>query len=127
MFNLRKIQVRLTAVFAVSLVLAFSATDLLAQKAGKGRYRKVSIQKDARKNGYKITTEGNVTYFEARQVEDPLTKKLLEAMKELEYRCRADGPFTRVPLIFSAGNTPRTRVPCPILFEPRILILDVDE
>lgn len=124
MFNLRKMQIWLTIVFAVSFIVAFSATDLFAQKGGKGRYRKVSLKKDARKNGYKITLEGNVTYFEAKQVEDPLTKKLIEALKELEYRCREDEPLTRIPLTFTAGNSSRVRISCSLPFEPKILISD---
>jgi hypothetical protein len=110
----------------ISFVAAFSAIDSYAQKSGKGRYRKVSLNKDARKNGYKITVEAAVNYFEAVEVEDPLTKKLLETLKKLEYRCRQDEPLTTISLTFSRGNSRRVRVPCVILIQPKIIIKEDD-
>ncbi|MEZ5429196.1 MAG: hypothetical protein R2747_23315 [Pyrinomonadaceae bacterium] len=84
----------------------------------------VPLGKDARKNGYKITVEGSAVYLEAKNVEDPRTKKLLEALKLLEYRCQQDESPTRSSLTFSAGNSARVAVACAILIEPKILLME---
>jgi hypothetical protein len=126
MLKIKKIGIFAVMTFAVSLVTGLSVTDSFGQKSGKERYRKVSLKKDARKNGYATTTSYGVIYFEAKEVEDPLEKKLLEGLKLLEYRCRQDDLPTTLSLTFSAGNSRRARVPCLILIKPTILIGDPD-
>ena len=120
----------------ISLIIAFSAVDSFGQKNSKAdkskeivkkEQHKLLLKKNARKNGYKITVEGNITYFEAVKVEDPATKKLLEGLKELGYRCRKDEPLTTTLLTFSAGNSQRVRVSCPVLIEPQIILLGEPE
>lgn len=127
MLNLRKIRVSMMIILGVSFAIAFSATDLFAQKGGKGRYRKVSLKKDARQNGYSTTILKGEIYFDAKKVEDPLEKKLLEGLKEVEFRCKQNDPLIRLPISFANGNSLRIKVSCVILIEPQILLLDEPE
>lgn len=116
----------------IALVLSliiFSPVDSLAQKSGKGRYagRRAALKKDARKNGYTITTQGTEIYFEANDVEDPTTEELLEGLKKLLFRCRQDDPLIEQPLTFARGRSQRMKVQCLILIQPQILISDEPE
>lgn len=113
---------------ALSLII-FSPVESPGQKPGKGRYagRRVSLKKDARKNGYTTTTVGTEIYFEANDVEDPTTEELLEGVKKLLFRCRQDEPLLERGLRFSRGRSERLKVQCLILITPQILITDEPE
>jgi len=122
--------------FCVSLIIAlglsltiFFPIDSSGQKPGKGRYagRRVSLSKDARKDGYTTTTQGTQIYLEANDVKDPTTEELLEGLKKLLFRCRQDDPLIERPLTFSRGRSQRVRVQCLILIQPQILISDEPE
>lgn len=83
------------------------------------------LQKDARANGYKITEKEGVFYVQAVKVKDPVTRKLLEEVKRLQYRCSQNGPVISTDLIFNKGNSSRTSVSCALLIEPRIILEDL--
>jgi len=84
---------------------------------------KVPLQKDSRKNGYKLTTLNGEIFFEPVKVTDPETKKLIEGNHRLIYRCSENGPEIPVTLTFSGGKSPRTKITCLIIYEPIILLL----
>lgn len=107
-------------VIIVSFAIFFSATDLFAQKSGKGRY--VTLKRNERKNSYKTVSEKGETLFEAENVEDPLDGELLRGKKKLEYRCQlSEIPFIK-ELLFSNGRSNRQKVECLVLITPRIII-----
>lgn len=122
----RKICVSVIFTLTVQLVVAVSASDSFAQKGGKGRYRKVSLTKGAKKNGYVVTQQGRNEFFlQINNAEDPLTKKRLEGEKEVEFKCK-EPLLSNVPYIhrflFSNGNTERKKIEFLILITPRIII-----
>ncbi len=90
---------------------------------GPENTRKVVLTRNARKNGYTTTKAGDAFSFQAGEVDDPLTKKLLEGAKELEYRCKTSEPPAKIGLQFSRGISNRITVTCLVLTEPQILIL----
>jgi hypothetical protein len=115
---------------AISFVIAFSSIEALSQKGGKGRYRKVSLTKGAKKNGYTVTQHGRNEYFlQIFGAEDPLTKKRVEGEKEVEFKCK-EPSLSKVPyihrLFFSNGNTQPKKIECLLLVSPRIIILEED-
>lgn len=116
----------------VSLIIALGLSLIVfspeSAVQGKGRHasRRVSLIRNARKNGYTTTREGNAIYFQANGVEDPLTKKLLEGLKVLEYRCQTNQDRTRMNLQMETGNSERVRLACTVmvLVDPQVLLLD---
>lgn len=122
----KSVCVSLIIALGLSLIV-FSPVDSLGQKLGKGRYRRVSLKKDARKNGYTTTLQGTEIYFEANDVEDPTTEELLEGLKKLVFRCRQDDLLNEASLAFSRGRSRRLKVQCLILLQPQILIPDEPE
>jgi len=128
MLNIKKINALMSFVLALSLIVAFSAIDSFAQKSGKGRYRKVALNKGAKKNGYTVTQQGRKEYyFQINSAEDPLTKKRLEGEKEVEFKCKepvlSDLPIIH-KLLFNNGNTDRRKIECLNLITPQIIIRD---
>ena len=109
---------------AISLLTFFSAPDAHAQKKGKKSEKYIYLKKEARTNGYKITVENGETFFEANDVTDNKTKKLIEGLRLLLYRCSQNGPEVPVPVTFSNGNSNRIKIGCTILYEPKIPLLD---
>ncbi len=85
--------------------------------------RPVNLVRNGRKNGYTTTQNGNITNFEANDVEDPLSKKLLEGLNRLRYRCQAGQDPIEVDLTFARGRSNRRAVSCMIMVEPQILLL----
>jgi energy-coupling factor transporter ATP-binding protein EcfA2 len=107
-------------IFNYSALAAGSST----QRNSESRTRKIMLVKNARKNGYTTTQEGNTIYFQADNVEDPLTKKLIEGLKEFEYRCQSNQSPTRLNLSFSNGRSNRIKIACNVPLEPQIILLD---
>jgi ABC-type nitrate/sulfonate/bicarbonate transport system ATPase subunit len=114
---------RLACIAPFLLVLiSFSA---YSQKTGEKRDKRyVVLAKDARTNGYKITEENNEIFLDAVDVADPKTKKLIEGVRRLLYRCSQNGPEIPVPVTFSNGRVNRVKIGCTILYEPKILLAD---
>ena len=116
---------------AVSFVIAFSAIDVVAQKGGKGRYRKVSLTKDAAKNGYKATEPSRQQYYlQIFGAEDPVKKRVLTGEELVEYKCREILKAIARRIIFNNGNTERFRIECSeadLITKPQILLLDEPE
>lgn len=86
-------------------------------------HRVVDLVRNARKNGYTTTQNGNETNFRANGVEDPLTDKLLEGIRRLRYRCQAGQQPIELDLTFSRGLSNRRAVSCALMIEPQILLI----
>ena len=63
------------------------------------------LTKDAEKNGYKITTEGNLTYFQAINVYDPITKKPLEGKHKITVVCEDERKWESLKPFFGGYTT----------------------
>lgn len=113
-----------TSALLVTFFIFLSASDCVAQKSGKGRYRTVKLKKDARTNGYKIITEGANIFLEAINVKDPDTKEPVEGEVELRYKCKNDDPPITIRFPLSGGVSGRVKITCLVLIEPQILLLD---
>ena len=122
-------------VLAISIALCFvvglSAADSPAQKGGKGRYRKVSLTKNAAKNGYKVTEPSRQQYYlQIIGAEDPLKKRVLTGEELVEYRCREILKAVERRILFNNGNTEPFRIECSeadLIIKPQILLLDEPE
>jgi hypothetical protein len=80
-------------------MLGFTANDTFAQ-----RVVKIELTKDARKNGYKISEKQGKTYVQTNNVIDPISKKRLEGLHELEFRCREQDSLQRLSdVLFKNG------------------------
>ena len=97
---------------AICFVIGLSAVDSFAQKGGKGRYRKVTLKKDARKDGYKKITIQNVSYLQAINAQNPETGKPVEGRQKLEIKCTENDPVTILDAEFRLGSTEAFRNPC---------------
>lgn len=108
------------------LITGFGASESFAQKKDKQEKRgtKITLEKNARKNGYKIWEKGGEFYFEANDVTDPFTKKLLEGLYELVYRCASENVLNRKKIELSRGNSKRLLIACAVISEPPILFMD---
>ncbi|HNU15289.1 MAG TPA: hypothetical protein PKI55_12600 [Chitinophagaceae bacterium] len=109
------------------LILLFtfsSVNSAKAQRTGTNKPITVLLLKDARANGYKIIEQNGEVFFEAVKVTDPKTKKLIEGLHQLLYRCSQNGPQVPVPLTFNRGKSERVKIACLILIEPKILLAD---
>ncbi|MDX2047736.1 MAG: hypothetical protein SFU87_13180 [Chitinophagaceae bacterium] len=111
-------------VLTICSLTFFSVTDSFAQKKGKKSEKHIFLKKDARTNGFTITVQNGEIFFEAVNVTDPKTKKLIEGLRRLLYRCSQNGPEIPVQVTFSNGNSNRALIGCTVLYEPKILLLD---
>ncbi|MDX2047737.1 MAG: hypothetical protein SFU87_13185 [Chitinophagaceae bacterium] len=102
----------------------FFVTDSFAQKKGKKSEKHIFLKKDARTNGFTITVQNGETFFEAVNVTDPKTKKLIEGLRRLLYRCSENGPEVPVQVTFSNGNSNRVVIGCIDLFSVEISVRD---
>ncbi len=87
----------------------------------------VKLVKNTSKNGYKTWKKGDIFYFQAINVFDSITQKLLEKLRKLRYRCSSnDGSVAirELNISFSRGNSQRVAIACAITSDPQILILD---
>lgn len=91
-----------------------------------GRTRRVALIRNARKNGYTTRQERNAIYFQANDVEDPVTKKLVEGVKVLEYRCQANKPRLEMYLPMEFGRSKGVKVNCTVdvFRDPQIILAD---
>jgi hypothetical protein len=125
MFKIKTTYGSIIIVLMVSFIISFSTIDLFAQKGSKGRYRKVSLTKGAKKNGYTVTQHGGEYFLQIFGAEDPLTKKRVEGEKEVEFRCK-EPSLSKIPyihrLFFTNGNTQPKKIECLLLVSPRIII-----
>lgn len=91
------------SLFCIILVLSFTATDTFAQ-----RDVKIELTKDARKDGYEISEKRGKLYVQINNVFDPIRKKRLEGLQELELRCREQDPIQILKdIVFKNGSTPK--------------------
>lgn len=128
MLKIRKLRIWLSMAIAICCVIGLLTTDSFAQKSGEGQDRTVTLIKNAKKNGYKIFVVETANYFEANDVEDPVTRKLLENLMYLEFRCRrVDRAKILFSILFRGGRSDRIAVPCALMIEPRIIINLEDE
>ncbi len=112
---------------SIGFLCFFSATESNAQKTGEKSEKHIVLKKDARKNGYKIIIQDGTYYFEANKVTDSVSKKLIEGVHRLLYRCNENGQELPLPATFIRGNSNRIQVACLILIQPRILLLDEND
>ncbi|MEK7722994.1 MAG: hypothetical protein AAB336_01475 [Acidobacteriota bacterium] len=116
---------------SVSFIITFSAVDVFAQKGGKGRYRKVALKKDAKKNGYKVDEQSRQQYFlQILGAEDPLKKRVLSGEELVEYKCRKILEILEKRILFENGNSRLIKIECAevdLIVKPRILLLDEPE
>ncbi|MDX2047735.1 MAG: hypothetical protein SFU87_13175 [Chitinophagaceae bacterium] len=94
----------------------FSVVDAHAQKKGEKSEKHIVLKNDARSNGYKITVQNGESFFEAVNVTDPETKKLIEGTQRIFYRCSQNVPGIEVEVTFINGTSNRFRIDC-IQFE----------
>jgi len=116
----------------ISFIIAFAAIDALAQKGGKGRYRKVPLTKNAKKNGYKVTEPSRQQYFlQIFGAEDPITKRKLTEEELVEYKCREMLKNIQKRILFDFnGNSGLIKIECAevdLIMKPQILLLDEPE
>ena len=115
-------------IFTSPLSSARSAASSLghgsfAHSVGQSGTRRIPLIRNATKNGYTTTQEGNTIYFQAVNVVDPSGKKLLAGLKQLEYQCSPNPAPIAVNLQFSNGHSDRIRVSClAALIKPRIIL-----
>lgn len=95
-----------------------------AHSVGQSGTRRIPLIRNAAKNGYTTTQEGNTIYFRAVNVVDPSGKKLLAGLKQLEYQCSPKLAPTTVNLQFSNGHSDTINVSCLALIKPRILVME---
>lgn len=128
MLKLKKIYSSVLMILAVSFIIGLTVTDSFGQKGGKGRYRKVGLTKDAKKNGYKVTEQGRQQYFlQIFGAENPITKRRLSSEELVEYKCREILKMLEKRILFENGNTGLTRFECSeadLTVKPQILLLD---
>lgn len=86
--------------------------------------RKVTLQKNARNNGYSISTLEGSFYLDASRVKDPLTNKLIEGSQRLLYMCSQNGPEIPVPVSFTRGNAAKIKIGCALPASVKVLLLD---
>lgn len=85
----------------------------------------IVLTKDARSNGYKVIVEDGNTYFEANNVVDPESKKLIEQLHRLSYRCNPNDQVILTPLTFTKGKSNRIKTDCILVFiQPKIILSD---
>lgn len=116
-------------IFTSPFSSARSAASSLGQRSfahsvGQSSTRRIPLIRNATKNGYTTTQEGNTIYFQAVNVVDPSGNKLLAGLKQLEYRCSPKLAPTTVSLQFSNGHSDRINVSCLALIKPRIIIME---
>lgn len=88
-----------------------------------GQY--LPLIKDARKNGYKIERVGGETFMRIVKAEDPVTRRLLDGIRTLQYRCSStNAAVTELQTALIAGSSQRLRIGCPLVIEPRVLLDD---
>lgn len=96
--------------FCIALILGFTVTDTFAQ-----RDVKIELIKNAEKNGYEISEKRGKLFVKVYNVFDPISKKRLEGLQELELRCREQDPLQIIKdIVFKKGSTPE---PLPIICE----------
>jgi hypothetical protein len=95
-----------------------------AHSVGQSGTRRIPLIRNATKNGYTTTQEGNTIYFQAVNVADPSGNKLLAGLKQLEYQCSPNRSPTTVNLQFSNGHSDRINVSCLALIKPRVLVME---
>lgn len=124
MFNLN--QRKTCIVFLITTLLAVGVfAQSLSQSDSKNSFKgKISLQKDARKNGYKSWEKGGKFYFQANNVVDPISKKLLEGLHELTYRCGSESSLRRKKIELSGGMSRRLVIACALVNEPQIILAD---
>lgn len=116
---------------AISFIIGMSTIDAVAQKGGKGRYRKVPLTKDAAKNGYRVTEPSHQQfYMQIFGAEDPVRKRRLSAEELVEYKCREILNNIERRIVFNNGNAGPFRIECSaadLITKPQILLLDEPE
>ncbi len=113
------------SIFALLLIVTFSTSESNAQADRSVMNKdKIELEKDARKNGYKISEKGKKIFFQANNVFDPFRKKVVEGEHELRFRCNPEEALRRRMIRLSGGMSQRVSIACAILIDPRIIILD---
>lgn len=96
-------------VFCSIFILSLSVNNTFAQR----NKNKIKLTKDARKNGYEISKKRGKIYVQAKNVVDPITKKLLEGLHELEFICKNQDEIQKLKnIIFKNGSTKPLLVIC---------------
>ncbi|HWR34160.1 MAG TPA: hypothetical protein VN451_11565 [Chitinophagaceae bacterium] len=128
MFTINRKQLRylLFLVLLISFMPVFSSAHIQVEKTSEKWIKKVTLKKNARTNGFKITQRSGKIYFAAVKVTDPNTKKLVEGETQLEYRCEG-GLITVVKVFLSNGNSASIQVSCMDLISPQIIIMEEEE
>ena len=120
MFKLRKIYFSLLTTLAVCLVISISAADLFAQKKDESKnHIEIPLEKGARKNGFELPVKDGVTYFEAKNVEDPKTKKKVKGPAKIQYRCKGNKKNKQMNIFFANGNSLLVKAPCDKANDPQ--------
>lgn len=95
------------SLFCIILILGFTVSDTFAQRDGSEENEEIILIKDARKNGYQLSKKKGKFFVQINNVFDPITKKRLEGLRDLKFRCKEQDPIQRVAAImFKNGSTP---------------------